>query len=164
MSGTAEVITSMKRLPGVHYPVLIPNMKGLDALLAVLDSHPETSEAPAPTNEIALFVAASESFSRANINCSIAESIERVTPVAEKALSRGLRVRGYVSTVIACPYEGPISPTAVRDVSKTLIDMGCYEVSLGDTTGQGTPATMTQMLDSVLAAVRPNQLAVSQPS
>lgn len=138
-------------------------MKGLDALLAVLDSHPKSSEAPAPTDEIALFVAASESFSRANINCSIAESIERVAPVAEKALSRGLRVRGYVSTVIACPYEGPIAPTAVRDVAKTLIDMGCYEVSLGDTTGQGTPATMTQMLNSVLAAVGPNQLAVSNP-
>lgn len=158
MSGIADVITKMKRLPGVRYPVLIPNMKGLDALFAVLDS---TTEAPAPTDEIALFIAASESFSKANINCSIAESIERVAPVAEKALARGLRVRGYVSTVVDCPYEGPIAPRAVKDVAKALIDMGCYEVSLGDTTGRGTPATMGKMLDRVLAAVRPEQLAVS---
>lgn len=160
MNGTADVITSMKRLPGVRYPVLVPNMKGLEALLAVLESHPATPEAPAPTDEIALFIAASESFSKANINCTIAESIERVTPVAEKALSVGLRVRGYVSTVIACPYEGPIDPKAVRNVSKALIDMGCYEVSLGDTTGQGTPATMTHMLNTVLSAIKPGQLAV----
>lgn len=137
-------------------------MKGLDSLLAVLDAHPGTSSAPAPTDEIAIFVAASESFSKANINCSVAESLQRVAPVAEKALARGLRVRGYVSTVIACPYEGPIAPEAVRDVSKALVGMGCYEVSLGDTTGQGTPMSMTRMLDSVLGAVGPAQLAVSE--
>lgn len=128
-------------------------------LLELLDRH-NASEGPPLTDEIAIFVAASESFSRANINCSIAESLERVAPVAELALSRGLRVRGYVSTVITCPYEGPISPTAVRDVSKSLIGMGCYEVSLGDTTGEGTPATMAQMLDKVLSVIRPDQLAV----
>jgi hydroxymethylglutaryl-CoA lyase len=155
MSGTSDVLRGLKRVAGVRYPVLVPNMRGFSMLLELFDNH----NTP-PTDEIAIFVAASESFSRANINCSIAESLEYVAPVVEMALSRGLRVRGYVSTVIACPYEGPISPTAVRDVSKSLIDMGCYEISLGDTTGQGTPATMSQMLDKVLAATRPDQLAV----
>jgi len=159
MSGTSDVLIGLKRIAGVRYPVLVPNMKGLSMLLELFDNHNTAGESP-PTDEIAIFVAASESFSRANINCSIAESLERVAPVVEMALSRGLRVRGYVSTVIACPYEGPISPTAVRDVSKSLIDMGCYEISLGDTTGQGTPATMSQMLDKVLGVTRPDQLAV----
>lgn len=159
MSGTSEILARMKRITGARYSVLVPNVKGLSMLLELLDRH-NASEGPPLTDEIAIFVAASESFSRANINCSIAESLERVAPVAELALSRGLRVRGYVSTVITCPYEGPISPTAVRDVSKSLIGMGCYEVSLGDTTGEGTPATMAQMLDKVLSVIRPDQLAV----
>jgi len=159
MSGTSDVLRGLKRIAGVRYPVLVPNMKGLSMLLELLDNHNPAKEPP-PTDEIAIFVAASESFSRANVNCSITESLERVAPVVEMALSRGLRVRGYVSTVIACPYEGPISPTAVRDVSKSLIDMGCYEISLGDTTGQGTPTTMSQMLEQVLAVTRPDQLAV----
>lgn len=159
MIGTSDVLRRMKRVAGVRYPVLVPNMRGLSMLLELLERHNRTEESPL-TDEIAIFIATSESFSRANINCSITESLERVTPVVETALSRGLRVRGYVSTVIACPYEGPISPIAVRDVSKSLISMGCYEVSLGDTTGQGTPTTMTQMLDKVLSVVRPDQLAV----
>jgi hydroxymethylglutaryl-CoA lyase len=159
MGGTSDILSRMKKMAGVRYPVLVPNMRGLSMLLELLERHNSSGESP-PTDEIAIFVAASESFSRANINCSVAESLERVAPVVDTALSRGLRVRGYVSTVITCPYEGPISPTAVRDVSKSLIGMGCYEVSLGDTTGQGTPVTMTQMLDKVLSVVRPDQLAV----
>lgn len=159
MSGTSEVITRMHRIPGIRYPVLVPNMKGLSTLLDLIASQPPSSSPPI-TDEIAIFLAASESFSKANINCSIAESIERVAPVTELALKNGLRVRGYVSTVIACPYEGNIEPRAVRDVSKALLDMGCYEVSLGDTTGAGTPTSMTAMLEQVLSVATPNQLAV----
>ena len=148
----------IKAVPGVSYPVLVPNQKGL---LALLDLRRESPKSSLPTDEIAIFVAASESFSKANINCSIAESLDRLRPVVEMAQSNGIRVRGYVSTVIACPYEGPIAPEKVRDVSKTLIDMGCYEVSLGDTTGRGTPASMTAMLDAVISVVPPEKLAVS---
>lgn len=168
MNHTSDVITRMHRLNGVNYPVLVPNLKGLTTLLDLLESSAaaaaaaqSSSHPPPPTDEIAIFIAASEMFSRANINCSIAESLERLSPVVTRALAYGLRVRGYVSTVIACPYEGAIEPRAVRDVSKALLDMGCYEVSLGDTTGQGTPATMTRMLDQVISAVPPEKLAVS---
>jgi hydroxymethylglutaryl-CoA lyase len=150
----------MKRIKGVHYPVLVPNMKGLTTLLELLEGESSQVSSPPPTDEIAIFVAASESFSRANINCSVFESLERVAPVVEKALACGLRVRGYVSTVITCPYEGPILPRAVRNVSKALAELGCYEISLGDTTGQGTPVTMTAMLDEVISVIKPEKLAV----
>lgn len=154
------MITRMKRLPGVRYPVLVPNMKGLSALLTLLDSHPPNASSPPLTDEIAIFIAASESFSKANINCSIAESLERVAPVVEAALGAGLRVRGYVSTVIQCPYEGFIEPKVVRDVTKQLLELGCYEVSLGDTTGAGSPRSMTAMLEQVLSVATPDRLAV----
>lgn len=158
MAGTSEVLSSIKVVPGVSYPVLVPNQKGL---LSLLDLRRGKQKSPPPTDEIAIFVAASESFSKANINCSIAESLDRVRPVVEMAQSNGIRVRGYVSTVISCPYEGSIAPKTVRDVSKALIDMGCYEVSLGDTIGTGNPASMAAMLDSVISVIPPEKLAVS---
>ncbi|KAF8311528.1 uncharacterized protein EI90DRAFT_3033033 [Cantharellus anzutake] len=153
MAGTSDVLAGIKALPGVSYPVLVPNEKGLATLLNLLETSPSL------TNEIAIFVAASESFSKANINCSIAESLNRLYPVVEAARNKGIRVRGYISTVIVCPYEGPVAPSTVRDISKALIDMGCYEVSLGDTTGRGTPASMTSMLESVLSVIPPEKLA-----
>lgn len=148
MADTAEVLARLRRRPGVSYPVLVPNLKGLDAALA----H--------GVEEIAVFAAASESFSRKNINCSIEESLERFRPVAEQALGQGLRVRGYVSCVLGCPYEGPIDPAAVAGVASRLAEMGCYEISLGDTIGVGTPAAAQRMIGAVAERVPIPQLAV----
>jgi isopropylmalate/homocitrate/citramalate synthase len=128
--------------------VLVPNMQGLEAALS------------AQVEEIAVFGAASESFSKRNINCSIAESLERFRPVAARARERGLAVRGYVSCVLGCPYEGAIAPGAVAAVAKALLEMGCYEISLGDTIGVGTPAKAQAMLDAVAACVPREKLAV----
>ena len=133
--------------PGVAYPVLTPNLKGFEAALA------------AGAKEVAVFGAASESFSQKNINCSIAESLERFRPVTDAAHAAGVRVRGYVSCVVGCPYEGAIAPQAVADVAATLLDMGCYEVSLGDTIGVGTPASVLRMLEAVAARVPLERLA-----
>ncbi|HYE01514.1 MAG TPA: hydroxymethylglutaryl-CoA lyase, partial [Alphaproteobacteria bacterium] len=133
MADTAEVLAGIARRPGVAYPVLVPNEKGLEQALA------------AGVEEIAVFGAASESFSRRNINCSIAESLERFAPVCRTALERGLRVRGYVSCVLGCPYEGAIDPAKVAEVAARLVELGCYEVSLGDTIGVGTPAKARAM-------------------
>jgi len=152
MAGTADVLTQIKHRPNVRYPVLVPNTKGLDALLALLSSSPVT-------DEIAVFVAASESFSKANLNCSIAESLERLEPMVQKAREKGLRVRGYVSTVITCPFEGSIDPKKVRHIAKALDQLGCYEVSLGDTVGTGTPSSVERMLNEVASAVPPERLA-----
>jgi hydroxymethylglutaryl-CoA lyase len=160
MAGTAEVIQRMTRLPNVHYPVLVPNSKGLSNLLAILS---DTQDTPPPTDEIAIFAAATDSFSRANTNCSVRESLERLEPVARTARDAGLGVRGYVSVVVTCPYEGRVDYKRVRDVTKALIEMGCYEVSLGDTTGTGTPETILDML-SVVTSTSANpvkKLAVS---
>lgn len=160
MAGTADVITRMERLHGNHYPVLVPNLKGLEHLLDVLSDHPPSAEGtPPPTDEIAVFTAATNSFSKANTNCTIAESLERIEHVTKKALDHGLRVRGYVSVVISCPYEGNVSAGTVRDVAKALLDMGCYEVSLGDTVGTGTPFRVRAMLETVLGAVPAARLA-----
>ena len=148
MADTAEVLAAIKRVPGVAYPVLVPNLKGLEAAVA------------AGVEEIAVFGAASESFSRKNINCSIAESLERFRPVVEAALARGIRVRGYVSCVLGCPYEGEIAPDAVAAVSKALADMGCYEISLGDTIGVGTPLKAQAMVAAVATLVPVDRLAV----
>ena len=148
MAGTAEVLAAIKRVPGVAYPVLVPNLKGLEAAVA------------AGVEEIAVFGAASESFSRKNINCSIAESLERFRPVVEAALAKGIRVRGYVSCVLGCPYEGEIAPDAVAAVSKALADMGCYEISLGDTIGVGTPLKAQAMVAAVATLVPVERLAV----
>jgi hypothetical protein len=118
MAGTAELITQMERLPGVHYPVLVPNRKGLENLFATLDSSPSPL-----TDEIAIFTAATDAFTKANLNTSIADSLAQLAPVARAALDRGLRVRGYVSVVISCPYTGQVDYKRVRDVAKALVDM-----------------------------------------
>jgi hydroxymethylglutaryl-CoA lyase len=148
MADTDKVMAGISRRPGVSYPVLVPNLKGLEGAIA------------AKAGEVAIFGAASESFSKRNINCSIAESLERFAPVAEAALARGMRVRGYVSCVLGCPYEGDVAPSAVADVSAKLLAMGCYEVSLGDTIGTGTPGRAQAMLDAVAARVPLDRLAV----
>jgi hydroxymethylglutaryl-CoA lyase len=160
MAGTAEVLMQIKRYPHAEYPVLVPNLKGLQTLLELLSSNRDAK--PPLTDEIAVFVAASESFSKANINCSIAESIDRLVPVVEEAKKHGLRVRGYVSTVITCPFEGQIKPEKVRDVSRKLLELGCYEISLGDTVGTGTPKSVTDMLNAVTSSVSVEKLAVSE--
>ncbi len=147
MADHGELMRALKRRPGVNYPVLTPNLKGFEAALA------------AGAEEVAVFAAASESFSRKNINCSIAESIERFDPVFAAAKAAGVRVRGYVSTVIACPYEGPIAPQAVADVAEALYARGAYEVSLGDTIGTGTPATVERMLAAVARVVPVERMA-----
>jgi len=148
MADTAEVLSRIHRRPGVRYPVLVPNMKGLDTALA------------AHVDEIAVFGAASETFSRRNINCSIEESLDRFRPVVEEAKAKGLRVRGYISCVADCPYEGPIEPAAVARVAKALYVMGCEELSLGDTIGTGTPRRIQKMIEAVAADVPIGMLAV----
>ena len=148
MADTAEVLAGLRRQAGVSYPVLVPNIKGFEAARA------------AAVEEIAVFAAASESFSRRNINCSIAESLERFAPVTAAAQQQGMRVRGYISCVVDCPYEGPIAPAAVADVAAKLAALGCYEVSLGDTIGTGTPARVQAMIDAAAAAVPRERLAV----
>ncbi|KAG8918338.1 hypothetical protein FRC01_001918 [Tulasnella sp. 417] len=154
-------VPQIKRNPDVRYPVLVPNVKGLDTLVDLLERHPPPagSYEPPLTDEIAVFIAASESFSKANINCSIGESIDRLVPVVRLARFKGLRVRGYVSTVITCPYEGPIAPEKVRDAAKALHQLGCYEISLGDTVGTGTPITVEKMLNAVTSVVPVEKLA-----
>ncbi|WP_398314232.1 hydroxymethylglutaryl-CoA lyase [Zoogloea sp.] len=147
MGDNAEVMARIARLPGVNYPVLTPNLKGFEAALA------------AGAKEVAVFGAASESFSQKNINCSIAESLDRFVPVVEAARAAGVRVRGYVSCVLGCPYEGEVAPEAVAGVAATLFDMGCYEVSLGDTIGTGTPGKTRRMLDAVARRVPIDKLA-----
>ncbi len=147
MADAAAVMRGIKRRPGVGYPVLVPNLKGFEQALA------------AGAEEIAVFGAASEAFSRKNINCSIAESLERFRPVLEAAQANRMRVRGYVSCVLGCPYQGEVAPAAVADVAARLFEMGCYEVSLGDTIGVGTPGRTQRMLEAVLRHVPADKLA-----
>ena len=141
MADNAQVMAAIRRGPGVRYPVLTPNLKGFEAALA------------AGADEVAVFVAASETFSRKNINCSIAESLDRARPVADAAKLHGVRVRGYISCVLGCPYEGEIAASAVREVAAALHAMGCYEISLGDTIGTGTAGTTGRLVATVAAAV-----------
>ena len=148
MADSAEVFARIAKRPGTSYPMLVPNMKGMEAALA------------AGVEEVAVFGAASESFSQKNINCSIAESLERFQPVAEAAREQGVRLRGYVSCVLGCPYEGAVAPAKVAEVSAALRELGCYEVSLGDTIGVGTPAKARAMVEAVAAAVPVEALAV----
>ena len=148
MAGSEDVLRAAKKRPGVRYPVLVPNLKGLEAALA------------AGAEEIAVFGAASETFSQKNINCSVAESLERFRPVAEAALAKGVRVRGYVSCVLGCPYEGEIAPAAVARVAAALHAMGCFEISLGDTIGVGTPGKTADMLAAVTAELPVTALAM----
>jgi hydroxymethylglutaryl-CoA lyase len=140
-------MAGIARRPGVRYAALTPNLKGYEAARA------------AGVDEVAIFGAASEAFSRKNINCSIAESIERFRPVAEAAKADGILVRGYLSCAVACPYDGPVAPAEVARVTGLLFGLGCYEVSLGDTIGQGTPETVAAMLDAVLAVAPAGKLA-----
>ncbi len=148
MADTAAVLKALAHRSGVSFPVLVPNVKGLDAAL------------DAGAREIAIFAAASETFSLKNINCSIAESFERFAPVAGRALSAGLRVRGYVSCALGCPYEGAVAIARVADVAARLSALGCYEVSLGDTIGAGTPHAARDMLKAAAERVPLPCLAV----
>lgn len=148
MADNRGVMTSLTRKSGVDYPVLTPNMKGLEAAL-------ETE-----VTEVAIFGAASESFSQKNINCSIAESLDRFAPVMERAAAENIAVRGYVSCIVGCPYEGKIAPDAVAEVAAKMIDMGCYEISLGDTIGVGTPKDIRVMLSAVMDRVPGAKLAL----
>lgn len=147
MADSAEVMAQMTRVPGVIYGALTPNMKGYAAARA------------AGADEVAIFGSASEGFSRANLNASIAESLERFAPVAEAALRDGLRLRGYVSCVTDCPYDGRVAPEAVARVVAALRDLGCHEVSLGETIGQGVPETIEAMLQAVLEEMPAARLA-----
>lgn len=157
MSGTAEVLKKKTHVPNVHYACLVPNQRGLDDLLTLLSS--SQHQQPPLTDEISIFTAATDAFTRANLNCNISESLARLAPVARKALDNNIRVRGYVSVVIACPYTGKVDYKKVREVSKALIDMGCYEVSLGDTVGQGTPFDISEMIAEVTKDVPVSNLA-----
>jgi len=147
LADAEAVLAGITRKPGTDYAALTPNMKGYERALA------------AGVDEVAVFASASEGFSHKNINCSIAESLARFAPLLEAAKADGVPVRGYVSCVIACPYDGPVAPEAVRDVAQALFDMGCYEVSLGDTIGAGTPASVATMLETVLPRLPSERLA-----
>ena len=147
MADHAEVMAGIRKRPGVAYPVLVPNMKGFEAARA------------AGAEEIAVFGAASETFSRKNINCGIAESLERFAPVVEAARKQGMRVRGYISCAAGCPYEGEVEPGAVADLAGKLYRMGCYEVSLGDTIGVGTPRKIRAVIGAVAKKVPIGKLA-----
>lgn len=147
MADHTEVLERIRRRPGVAYPVLTPNLKGFEAARA------------AGATEVAVFAAATEAFSRKNINCSIAESLERFRPVTEAAARHGVKVRGYISCVLGCPYEGAVAPEKVAEVAGALHDMGCYEISLGDSIGTGTPGTTRAMIEACATKVPLAQLA-----
>jgi hydroxymethylglutaryl-CoA lyase len=147
MADHTEVLEGLHRKAGVSYPVLTPNLKGFEAARA------------AGATEVAIFGAASEAFSRKNINCSIAESLDRFRPLVAEAKKHGIKVRGYVSCVLGCPYEGEVAPQRVAEVAGELYDMGCYEVSLGDTIGVGTPARTKAMIEACAARVPREKLA-----
>lgn len=147
MAGSDEVLRTLRRRPGVDYPVLAPNVKGLEAALA------------AGAREVAVFGAASEAFSKKNINCSIDESLDRFRAVTDRALQEGIKVRGYVSCVLGCPYQGEVPVADVARVAARLQDMGCYEISLGDTIGVGTPGKAREMIAAVAEQVPVARLA-----
>ena len=147
MAGSAEVFAQIRRKPGVVYGALAPNLRGFEDAVA------------AGVKEVAVFAAASEAFSQRNINCSISESLARFVPIIEAAQQHGISVRGYVSCVLGCPYEGQVSPQQVAQVAQELYAMGCYEVSLGDTIGTGTPTATRSLFDAVTACVPREKLA-----
>jgi hydroxymethylglutaryl-CoA lyase len=148
MATSSEVFKGIKRKIGVTYAALTPNMKGFEAAMAV------------NANEVAIFGAASEAFSQKNINCSIDESLRRFESIMQAAKAADIRVRGYVSCVVGCPYDGDIAAEKVAEVAEKLYKMGCYEISLGDTIGVGTPASVQKMLQAVSAKVPVDKLAV----
>jgi isopropylmalate/homocitrate/citramalate synthase len=147
MSDSAQVMAGLRRKAGVAYPVLVPNLQGFELARA------------AGAEEIAVFGAASETFSRKNINCSIAESLERFAPVVKAARAARMRVRGYISCAAGCPYEGEVKPQAVAVLAEKLYKMGCYEISLGDTIGVGTPGRIRAMIEAVAKRVPIGKLA-----
>ena len=147
LADAAAVMAGIKRRAGARYAVLTPNMKGFEAALA------------ADASEIAIFASASETFSQRNINCSIAESIERFRPVADASREAGIPMRGYVSCVVECPYEGAVAPEAAARVAAELRRLGCFEISLGDTIGRGRPEAVDRMLASVLGEAPASMLA-----
>lgn len=147
MADSADVLLGITRRDGISYAALTPNEKGLERAIA------------ARADEVAIFGAASEGFSKANINATIAQSLERFAPVARAAKAAGLPVRGYISCVTDCPYDGPTPPQKVAEVAAKLDELGCYEISLGDTIGQGTPTSIAAMLDAVLQVVPASRLA-----
>ncbi len=148
MADTDKVLAGITQKTGVSYPVLVPNEKGMQAAIH------------AGVREVAVFAAASESFSQKNINCSIEESLARFAPVMQMAKDADIRVRGYVSCVLGCPYEGGVAPEAVVPVASALFDMGCYEISLGDTIGAGTPVKTRTLIQQVVKAVPRESIAV----
>ena len=148
MAGSEQVFASIKRKASTTYAALTPNLAGLERAISVNAS------------EVAIFAAASESFSQKNINCSIAESMARFAPVMAAAKEKGIAVRGYVSCVVGCPYDGAIAPAAVLDVSRQLLALGCYEISLGDTIGVGTAGSVEKLLATLTASIPSHQLAV----
>ncbi len=147
MAGSGEVLRGIRRAPGVRYAALTPNLRGLDDALE------------AGADEVAVFGSASEGFSKANINATIDESLARFAPVLEAAGAAGVRVRGYVSCVVACPYDGPVAPAQVARVAARLWELGCYEISLGDTIGQARPEEVDAMLAAVGEVVPPDRVA-----
>jgi hydroxymethylglutaryl-CoA lyase len=147
MADSDQVLAQITRATGIRYAALTPNLRGFEAALS------------ARADEVAIFASASEGFSRANLNCSISESLERFAPIADTAKAAAIPMRGYVSCVTDCPFDGPTQPAQVAQVAACLRAMGCYEVSLGDTIGRGTPETITAMLRSVLDHVPAGQLA-----
>ena len=147
MADAADVLAGITRKPEVSYAALTPNLKGYEGARV------------AHADEVAIFGSASEAFSKANINCTIEESLARFAPVLEAAKADGTPVRGYVSCVVACPYSGPVEPAQVAQVARRLLDMGVYEISLGDTIGAGTPESIEAMLRAVLEAVPADRLA-----
>jgi hydroxymethylglutaryl-CoA lyase len=148
MADTAGVLARLDLQSDVSYPVLVPNLQGLDRALNL------------GVREVAVFGSASESFSQRNINCSIEESFDRFAPVVERARGHGLRVRGYVSCVLGCPYEGDIAPETVARVASRLFAMGCYEISLGDTIGTGTPTKALKLIEGVASEIPLESLAL----
>ena len=147
MGDNTAVMQGIKRHPATVYPVLTPNLQGFDTAIQ------------AGASEVAIFAAASETFSRKNINCSIAESLKRFEPILSAASALEIPVRGYVSCVVGCPYEGAIAPEQAASVAKTLFDMGCYEVSLGDTIGVGNPATIKRLIEACARQIPIQKLA-----
>jgi hydroxymethylglutaryl-CoA lyase len=147
MADGADVLAGIRRKPGVVYSALTPNLQGLDRAMA------------AKADAVAIFASASEAFSLKNINCSIEESLARFAPVVATARAAALQVRAYVSCVVECPYSGPVDPAQVADIAGKLLVLGCYEISLGDTIGRGTPASIGAMLDAVVQVVPAHQLA-----
>ncbi|KAJ2947782.1 hypothetical protein O0L34_g9564 [Tuta absoluta] len=148
MSDAADVMKNLPRAPGVNYPVLIPKLKGYDIAKQC------------NIEEVAIFPAATEGFSQKNLNCSVEDGLNRFQLVAEQAAKDGYRVRGYVSCIVGCPYDGPVSPKVIAKITERLLSMGCYEVSLGDTIGVGTAGSVRRLMKEMLAVTSPDKLAL----